>query len=138
MEHPFWGSPAFFFLLATIFEPTYLTIYLTCFADPLAAAGGFVVCDLFICISLFAYASSLYWNTDFPAWVAFQCVGQACVSGLLLAIPVTIGVSRTWEPWGYLLWVWAITLIVDFAYDFLFTGLYVMRLPVGCFTTRSR
>jgi hypothetical protein len=136
MEHPFWGSPAFFFLSAIIFELTYLAIYLTCRTDALAAAGGFVVCNLFICLSLFAYARSLYWSANFPAWFAFRCMAQAVISGLLLAIPIAIAAFEVFEPWGYFLLVWAITLLVNVAYDFCFMGLWWMRLPVGRFMTR--
>ena len=138
MDRLFWGSPACFFLSAIVFELTYLTIYLTCRANMLAAAGGFMTCNLFICVSLLAYARSPYLNAEFPAWVALQCVGQAFIAGLLLAIPVTVGVFRMSEPWGYLPWVWAITLLVDFTYDFLLVGLFWIRLPVWRFTTRAQ
>ena len=64
-------------------------------------------------------------------------MAQAVISGLLLAIPVTIAVFKMFEPWGYFLLVWAITLLVDLGYDLLFIGLWWMRLPIGRFMTRS-
>lgn len=138
MDRLFWGSPACCYLVALIFELIYLTIYLTCRANLLAAAGGFVVCDVFIGLFLIAYTRSLYFNADFPGRVVFYCIGQALVAGFGLAVPISIGIFRAWEPWGYVLLAWAVTLLVNFAFDFLLVGLHWYRMPVFQFMIRAQ
>jgi hypothetical protein len=137
MDRRCWGSPACFWLAALVFELIYLAIFLTCRANPLAAAGGFVVCDVLICLFLFAYAASLRYSAEFPPRVVYYCMLQSVVAGFGLGVPISIGIFRAWKPWGYFVVVWAITLVVNFVFDFLLVGMHWYRMPALQFLIRS-
>jgi hypothetical protein len=138
MDRRFLGSPACFYLITLTFEIIYLAIYLGFRTSPPAVAGLFVICDVFIGVFLIAYARSLYWIADFPGRVVFYCMGQAIVSGLGFAVPISIGIFRAWEPWGYVLLAWGVTLLINFAFDFLLVGLHWYKMPVSQFTIRAQ
>lgn len=110
----FCSSPAFDFLCALAFERCYITIYLVFHDYMPAAASGFVVCNFCLCASMYAYARSLYLNGIFPGLLAFCCTILACVSGLLLGVPLVYAIQRGFEPWAYFLMAWAVTLAVSF------------------------
>ena len=137
MDCLFWGSPASLWLTALLLELIYFGVYLTSRTNPLPMAGAFVIIDLFFCASLVAYAASLHWIAEFPRKIVCYCMGQALVTGFGLAVPLSLGIYRKWDPWGYFLLVWAITLVVNFVFDFLVMGLHWYRLPVMKFMTRS-
>jgi hypothetical protein len=134
----FLGSPASCFLASLTFEFVYLGLYLTHRANLPALAGAFIACSAWIGIFLVLYARSLYWHADFPGRVVFWLMGQAVMAGFTLAVPISIGIFRAWEPWGYLLLAWAVTLVFNFGFDILLVGLYFYRVPVMQFMVRSQ
>jgi hypothetical protein len=138
MDRQFCGSLASCFLAAVTFELVYLGIYLTSRANFNAVAVGFVICDVSFCVFLFAYAMSLHINAEFPRKVVYHCMGQARIAGFGFAVHISIGIFRSWEPWGYFLLVWAVTLVVNFVFDFLWLGLYCYRILVMNFMIRSQ
>jgi hypothetical protein len=138
MNLRFLGSPASCFFLALAFEFVYLGLYLTHRANLPALAGAFIASSIWIGIFLVLYARSLYWHADFPGRVVFWLMGQAIMAGFTLAVPISIGIFRAWEPWGYLLLAWAVTLVFNFGFDILLVGLYFYRVPVMQFMVRSQ
>ena len=134
----FWATPACYYLIALFFELFYLTFYLIWHANPLKVSAAFIICDVGTGCFLIAYGRSLYWYAQFPGKVVFYCIGQSLSAGFGFAVPISIGIFRAWEPWGYLLIAWAGTLLVNFVFDFLWVGLHWYRIPVSQFMIRSQ
>lgn len=112
----FCGSPASHFFVALIFTLIHITIYLKVQNNFLAAVGGLTICDVLILLFLVAYASSLHRNATFSQFLAFRCVGQAFLSGLILGVPIALSLYNfeEWRTGAYFCAVWVITLVFWF------------------------
>jgi hypothetical protein len=51
---------------------------------------------------------------------------------------LSIEIFRAWEPWVYFLLVWAVSLVVNSVFDFLWLGLLFYEIPVLNFMIRSQ
>jgi hypothetical protein len=138
MRLPFLGSPASHFLFALVCEAAQITIYITCQRNLPSATGGLVLCNILLPPFMLAYMNSLHTNAELPRFLAYRCVGQAFVSGLVFAAIIVYAATHwRWDTWAHVCLVWAITPLVCLVHDFVVMGICFMGLPIHGFTTRS-